>query len=54
MFDLGCMVNQYWVVMEVIGEEREREKNRDNGREGRIISIDLIYQAHLSRSLHYK
>jgi hypothetical protein len=52
MFDLVCMVNQYWVVMEVV--IGEREKNRDNGREeGRIISIDLIYRAHLlSHSFH--
>jgi len=37
------MVNQCWVVMEEIGE-----RERDNGREGRIIYIDLTYQTHLS------
>ena len=42
------MVNQCWVVMEVIGKRKRKKEKRDNGREGRIIYIDLIYKAHLS------
>jgi hypothetical protein len=52
MFDLVCMVNQYWVVMEVIGERKKKAEITVEKVESFLLTLytKLISHIHFIRN----